>query len=403
MKILVLDEWLSSVCNSGKSIRTFELLAPLASRHSITYLVNQRGEAQKEHLQKMRDAGFDVICVPRPLIYDSIPAILFGTIPALFDPLPISVRRHTSGEFAETIKRLLANDKFDLVHIEWSHYAVYAQYISNIPTFACTHNVEYLLWKRYFGTACNPLKKLLGLHEWIKIYRFEKKFYPKLDYIATVSKEDAQIVQNKFGVNHVCVIPNGVAISYYDAVENTPVSGKIVYCGSMDAFCNQDAVVYFLREIYPLILARNPAVTFQVIGRNPPEWLLKFSSDKVSFTGSIDDIRIPLKEATLEVVPIRIAGGSRLKILEAFAAKVPVLSTTIGAEGLEIKPNENIEIADTPEKFATKCIELLEDQVLRDKLIVNGRKVVEEQYDWSRISPLVELAWNQTIDLFANL
>ncbi|MDR2762501.1 MAG: glycosyltransferase family 4 protein [Planctomycetaceae bacterium] len=399
MKILVLDEWIPSICNSGKSIRTFELLSPLAKRHSITYLVNQLGEVNREHLQKMRDAGFDVICVPRPLIYDSIPAIAFGVIPAFFDSLPISVRRHTSDEFTKVLKRLLASFKFDIVHIEWSHYAVYSSYIKDMPTFACTHNVEYLSWKRFFSATQNPFKKLLGLHEWIKMYKFEKNYYPKLDYISTVSNEDANLMRDKLGMNRVCVIPNGVAIDRYDEIENTPIQGKIVYCGSMDTHVNQDAVAYFLREIFPLVIEINPSIRFQVIGRNPPSWLLKFSSDKVSFTGSIADVRHPLKEAMLEVVPLRIAGGSRLKILEAFAAKTPVLSTTIGAEGIECKPNENIAIADSTVEFAAKCIELLEDQSLRNKLIENGRKLVDEKYDWSRISPMVESAWNKTIEL----
>jgi glycosyltransferase involved in cell wall biosynthesis len=399
MKILVLDEWLPSICNSGKSIRTFELLSPLAKCHSITYLVNQLGEVNREHLQKMRDAGFDVICVPRPLIYDSIPAIAFGVIPAFFDSLPISVRRHTSAEFIEVLRRQLASFKYDVVHIEWSHYAVYSRYIKDMPTFACTHNVEFLSWKRFFNAMQNPFKKLLGLHEWIKMYKFEKTFYPKLDYMSTVSDEDAQLVKNEFGMNRVCVIPNGVAISYYDEVENTPIPGKIVYCGSMDTHVNQDAVSYFLREIFPLVVELNPSIQFQVIGRNPPSWLLKYSSDKVSFTGSIADVRQPLKEATLEIVPLRIAGGSRLKILEAFAAKTPVLSTTIGAEGLDVSPHENIEIADSTVNFAAKCIELLNDQSLRNKLIENARQLVDEKYDWSRISPMLESAWIQTIEL----
>jgi hypothetical protein len=150
VKILVLDEWLPSICNSGKSIRTFELLSPLACRHSITYLVNQLGKVQEEHLCKMRDAGFNVICVPRPLIYGTIPSILIGAIPALFDSLPISIRRHTSDEFAKTIKYLIDEDKFDVVHIEWSNYAVYAKRIRGVPIFTCTHNVEYLSWKRFF-------------------------------------------------------------------------------------------------------------------------------------------------------------------------------------------------------------------------------------------------------------
>lgn len=400
MKILVLDEWLPSVCNSGKSIRTMELLLPLVSCHSITYLVNQLGEVDQDQLQKMQAAGFEVICVPRPKIYSSIPSIILGCFPALFDRLPISVRRHTSTDYANAVKRLLENHKFDLVHIEWSHYAVYCQYIKTVPVFVCTHNVEYLSWKRFYHAIQNPFKKLLGLHEWIKMYQFEKKFYPKIDYLSAVSYEDLQLIEKEFGMNRVCIIPNGVNISYYDEIENTPINDKIVYCGSMDTHVNQDAVLYFLREIFPLILELNSAAVFQVIGRNPPDWLLRFSSDKVSFTGSVEDVRVPLKTAALEVVPLRIAGGSRLKILEAFAAKVPVLSTTIGAEGLNVQPNVNIEIADSNVEFAKKCVHLLENQKIRNMLVENGRKIVDEQYDWSKISPMVESAWNKAIDFF---
>ncbi|MDR2172382.1 MAG: glycosyltransferase family 4 protein [Planctomycetaceae bacterium] len=397
MRVLVLDEWLPSVCNSGKSIRTFELLSPLARSHSITYLVNQAGIAPPEQLSRMRDFGFEVICAPRPLVYGSLLSIFFGVIPALFDVLPISVRRHVSQDFAGAVKRLISERQFDVVHIEWSHYAFYSQFICGVPVFACTHNIEYLSWRRFFDVMRNPFKKALGFHEWQKMYLFEKRIYSKLDYISTVSSEDASILRNEFGVNDVCVIPNGVSISYYDEVANEPDLCKIIYCGSMDSHVNQDAVLYFLREIFPLALERNPLIKFEVIGRNPPDWLLRFSSSNVSFTGSVADVRKYLKSAGLAIAPIRIAGGSRLKILEAFAAGVPVLSTTIGAEGLEVEPNTNIAIANTPAEFATKIVEILTNKMLREKLIKNARRLVDEKYDWSQISPLVESAWQKTI------
>jgi glycosyltransferase involved in cell wall biosynthesis len=167
----------------------------------------------------------------------------------------------------------------------------------------------------------------------------------------------------------------------------------------MDVFVNQDAVAWFIRDIFPLILKKKPETTFTVIGRNPPDWLVKLQTDSIRFTGQIADVRLPLKEGVLEVVPLRIAGGSRLKILDAFAAKVPLLSTTIGAEGLDIENGKNIILADTPETFAERCVELFDDTVKRNRLIESGRQLVDEQYDWSRISPLVEEAWQRTIEL----
>ena len=396
MNILVLDEWLPSVRNSGKSIRTFELLAPLAKRHRITYLAHLDG--QPDHARKMEAAGFEVICVPRRKAYGSIPAILFGAVPALFDRLPISVRRHFSPDYAAAARKLVAERTFDLVHIEWSHYAVYLPFVRPLPTFVCTHNVEFLSWRRFVQATRNPAKKILGIHEAAKLYRFEKESYRRVDRLSVVSEDDAVLVRREFDIDDVCVIPNGVDITAYDAVPNAPKPNHLVYCGSMDAFINQDAVAYFIEKIFPLILKRKPEAVLTVIGRHPPPWLLALQSERIRFTGAVADVRQPLKEGTLEVVPLRIGGGSRLKILEAFAAKVPVLSTTIGAEGLAVEHNKNIVLADVPEDFADRCVELLDDPLRRNRLVEEGRRTVDEQYDWSRISPLVENAWTQTIE-----
>ena len=393
MNILVLDEWLPSVCNSGKSIRTFELLAPLAKRHRITYLAHVDGSAQPENVRKMEEAGFETICVPRRKVYGSIPAMLLGAVPALFDRLPIAVRRHFSQDYVAAVQKLVAERKFDLVHIEWSHYTVYAPFVRPLPTFVCTHNVEFLSWRRVHEAARNPIWKILGLHESGKMYRFEKNAYRNVDCLSVVSEADAELVRSEFGVDDVLVIPNGVNIAPYDEIPNEPRPNHLVYCGSMDASVNQDAVEYFLRRIFPLVLEKRPNTTFCVIGRHPPKKLLALQNDRIQFTGTIADVRLPLKQATLEVVPLRIGGGSRLKILEAFAANVPVLSTTLGAEGLAMKHNHNIVLADTPEDFAVRCVELLDDPQRRQHLITEGRRTVDEQYDWGRLSPLVEAAW----------
>ncbi len=384
--------------DSGKSIRTFELLAPLAKKHRITYLAHVDGSTQSENIRKMEAAGFKTICVPRRKVYGSIPAILFGAVPALFDRLPISVRRHFSPDYAAAVRKLVTERNFDLVHVEWTHYGVYIPFVEPLPSFVCTHNVEFLSWRRFVKATANPIKKLLGIHETAKLFRFEKESYRRADYVSVVSEDDAKLVRTEFGIDDVCVIPNGVDIAAYDEIPNTPKPNHLVYCGSMDVFVNQDAVSYFIKDIFPLILKRQPDTTFTVIGRNPPPWLSALQNDRIRFTGAIPDVRLPLKEGAVEVVPLRIAGGSRLKILEAFAAKIPVLSTTIGAEGLDVQDGRNIVLADTPQDFADRCLQLLADESRRSFLAVEGRRVVDEQYDWSRISPFVEAAWNRAVE-----
>jgi len=402
MNVLILDEWLPSMRDCGKSIRSFALLAPLAQKHRITYLAHVDGTAQPDNVRKMEEAGFEVVCVPRRKLYGSLPAILLGAVPALFDRLPISVRRHFSPDYAAAVRKLVTERKFDLVHVEWTHYGVYLPFIERLPSFVCTHNVEFLSWKRFVKATRNPVKKMLGLHEAAKLYRFEKESYRRADGLSVVSDEDAKIVRTEFGVDDVCVIPNGVDIAAYDEMPNMPKPNHLVYCGSMDVFVNQDAVTYFIKGIFPLILKRKPETTLTVIGRNPPPWLLAMRNERIRFTGVLADVRQPLKEGAVEIVPLRIAGGSRLKILEAFAAKVPVLSTTIGAEGLAVEHEKNVILADTPEDFAGRCIRLLDDEALRKSLAAEGRRLVDEQYDWSRLSPPVEAAWTRSIEKAQN-
>lgn len=397
MNVLVLDEWLPSVRNSGKSIRTFELLAPLVKKHRIVYLAHLDGSDQAEQIAKMQAAGFEVVCVPRPKIYATPLTMLLGILPALVDPDPISVRRHFSNDYVATMQKLVRENSFDLIHIEWTHYAVYGKFVKELPQFICTHNVEYLSWTRYVKTTWNPVKILLGLHEAAKMFRFEKRCYRDVDYLSVVSEDDARLVREKFGIDDVCVIPNGVGIAQYDEVPNTPKPNHLVYCGSLDAGVNRDAVYWFIKDIFPLILKRKPETTFTVVGRNPPESLLKYQDDKIRFTGTVDDVRKPLKEAAVEIVPLRIAGGTRLKILEAFAARLPVVSTSIGAEGIEVENERNIILADTPQSFADGCVDLLDNPELQKRLVEEGRKLVDEKYDWSRISPLVEAAWQRIV------
>lgn len=399
LDVLVLDEWIPSSCDSGKSIRSFELLTPLAGKHRITYLVNQDDSGQEENIRKMESAGFEVRCIPRPKVYGSIAAVVSGAVFALIDRFPISVRRHFSRDFVTAVQEIIREKSFDLVHTEWSHYALYGRYANDLPQFVCTHNVEYLSWERFAKNSRNPFRKLLGFHEAWKMRRYEKEFYRRVDYLSVVSEDDARLLREKFGLERYCIIPNGVSIASYDSVPNTPKRNRLVYCGSMDAFVNQEAVAWFLREIFPLILREKPDATFTVIGRRPPKSLLRFQNERIRFTGRIDDVRVPLKEAMIDVVPLRTGGGSRLKILEAFAARIPVVSTTVGAEGLEVENRKHLVLADSPKDFAYACVHLLDDHDQAAGLVDHGRALVDEKYDWSRISPLVEEAWQTTIDL----
>jgi polysaccharide biosynthesis protein PslH len=226
---------------------------------------------------------------------------------------------------------------------------------------------------------------------------FEKKALAMFDHVAAVSEQDADTMRSWFGARSVSTIPNGVDVKFYENVGRTERLDRILYCASMDSYVNQDAVMYFIKQVLPIIWQKRPGLQFMILGSKPPAFITALASDRIIVTGSVPDVRPLLDQASACVVPLRIAGGSRLKILEALAAGLPVISTSIGAEGLDVEPGKHLLIADQEAAFAEATIRLLEDRSLQQSLRESGRRLVHERYDWRMIVPKVEQAWEQAI------
>ncbi len=400
MKILVLDEWIPLPLESGKKIRTYSLLAPLARQHQITYLCYADAQTEREKISQMADAGFATVVVPPVNRFRTPIGLAMGVATNLFLRTPLVVRKHLSRRYELALHKVLDQQSFDLVHCEWTHYASFLQKVTEIPRFLCSHNVECMSWRLFSQVQSNPIRKAAIYLEWIKMKAFEGRVVPQFDLTAVVSEDDAQIVRSWFKTDSVAVIPNGVDTRFYKETTAPMEEDLLVYCASMDAWVNQDAVTYFATRILPRIHEKRPQTRFLIMGRNPPESIRRLANDHVIVTGSVEDVRPLLAAATASVVPLRIAGGSRLKILEAFAAGIPVVSTSIGAEGLHVEPNKHLLIADDESAFAAACLDLLEDPTLRRRLATAGSTVAAEKYEWSTIVPLVENAWEQTINNF---
>ena len=199
------------------------------------------------------------------------------------------------------------------------------------------------------------------------------------------------------------IIPNGVDTTYFStryAVRTTHDDNSLVFTGSLDWFPNEDGLIYFFTEIYPLIKRKAPQVNIAVVGKNPSRRLLNFSKkdNSINFTGRVDDVRTFITNAKVFIVPLRIGGGTRLKILEAMASGVPVVSTSIGAEGLDAKNNEQLLIADSPREFAEKVISIMEDKELEMRLGGEGRKFVEEKYNWKIVGDKLNGTYRKVVN-----
>jgi polysaccharide biosynthesis protein PslH len=258
-------------------------------------------------------------------------------------------------------------------------------------------------WQRFARVQTNLCRKAAIHLEWHKMRAFERHVVAQFDHVAAVSDKDAQVFRS-LGASSVEIIPNGVDTKYYECEDSNGHRGDAVlaYCGSMDAFVNQDAVMNFAKNILSRIREKVPNARFMIVGRRPPASIRNLANDHITVSGTVDDVRPLLGKATVSVVPLRIAGGSRLKILESFAAGIPVVSTSIGAEGLGVKPGVQLLIADDESSFAADCIRLLEEPRLRQQLVRTARSYVRDEYDWRAIAPLVEAAWECTRRNFVN-
>jgi glycosyltransferase involved in cell wall biosynthesis len=391
MKVLVIDEEFPFPLNTGKRIRTFNLINRLAGRHELIYLCRENGlhAEMKSPILTQR--------VSSPIPRKSGPWFYIRLALNLTSRLPYVVSSHYSDDFEhETLKLAQA---VDVVHCEWTPYAWSMRKLFPCPSVLATHNVESQIWQRYCGNENNPVKKFYIYQQWKKLLCFEKWACRQFSQITAVSEEDRKTLEQQYGAKNVTVVPNGVDIEYFKPDTSEIRAFNMVFTGSMDWRPNQDAVVYFLDSIYPLIQKTLPEVSFTVVGRNPPEWLVakgrRFKN--VEFTGTVDDVRPYIARSSLFVVPLRIGGGSRLKILEALAMARPVLSTNVGAEGLEIQDEETIILADDPATFVGKAIEMLRQSKKFDYLGRNGRELAMSKYSWDAIAPVLESVWKKAL------
>jgi len=391
LKVLVLDEEIPYPLDSGKRIRTFNLLERLARRHSITLLCyGKAGDPGRAALEK---AGLRVELV-EPLASERGARLYLRLFANLFSPYPFSVVKHYTPRFQKAFDDLRARESWDLIQCEWTPYARFVPENLDIPLMISAHNVESQIWARRAGHSGNPVEKLFFRSQEWKMRWFERRALLRAAGSTAVTDDDAQTLRD-WQVPNVTVVPNGVDLDFYSQRGEPEVENEILALASLDWFPNVDSLRYFHAEIFPLIRKQQPAAMLRIVGRRPAESLRQEFSNipGIDFVGEVDNVRPYLDRAAVVVVPLRIGGGSRLKILEALAASKAVVSTAIGAEGLDLVPGEDIAVADSSAEFARRVCELLASSDARRRLSESGRRRVREKYGWDGIAQRQESAW----------
>ena len=254
------------------------------------------------------------------------------------------------------------------------------------PTLLFEHNVEYMIWKRLHAVETRAWRRALLAAEWRRMRRYEARACRQARLTVAVSEADRALLAANAPGADIRAIPTGVDASYFHPNGTAEKPARLVFTGSMDWYPNEDAIIHFMEAILPRLRRRIPGLTIAVVGRNPSERLKALGAAKgVQITGTVDDVRPYVAEAAVYVVPLRIGGGTRLKIFEALAMGKAVVSTSVGAEGLPMTPGQHFLQADSPEDFAKAVLALLEDVPRRRAIGEAGRRLVEARYSWAQV------------------
>jgi glycosyltransferase involved in cell wall biosynthesis len=368
--------------DDGATFKTYYTLRYLCRTFEITLVSFYRSKEELAFQKELGDFCGEVIGVPlkRSRWRDAGNVFL-----SFFSGKPFLIQRDFSRKMSETIAAVLRRGRFHLIYVDHLHMSQYVRAEEPTKKTLDEHNVEAEIARRYSQIERGWLRKGLAYADYQKLKTYEPRECRKYDQVFVVSPRDQGLLEAS-GVRNVRCIPIGVDTQRLLPLPLNPGSKRIVFIGTMYWPPNIDAVTWFCKEILPLIKRSCPDCQFLIIGKNPPASVRKLCRDRnVIVQGYVEDPADFLRDCAAFIVPLRIGGGIRVKILNALAWGLPIVSTTVGAEGIAVTSGEHILIEDHPERFAAAVTRLLDDLPMREGLSKNGRQLAINVYDWEKV------------------
>jgi sugar transferase (PEP-CTERM/EpsH1 system associated) len=363
----------------------YQFLRHLSQHHEVTLLTFASPEdfEKVEALQRICHA---VYTVPPPYTDQSVKR-------AMQRRSVFSQRSFTAGSISvsqmQTKLDGLLQEKFDLIQVESGHLNGY-NFGTSTPVILDEHNIEYELLHRMYLTERTGFRKLYNWLEYKKFQREERTFWKRSDACVFTSDRETSIFREQIPGKKAATIANGVDIEFFTPTQEEYDPNSLVFTGLISYRPNTDAVIYFAQEVLPLILERRPKTIFSIVGMGPPSEVGRLQSPNVLVTGEVPDVRPFIRKAAVLVVPLRMGSGTRLKVLEGLAMAKPVVSTTIGCEGIEVRAEEHLRIADTAADFADAVVALQTEREEALSMGRRGRTLVEDRYSWVSITNELE-------------
>ncbi|TVQ11817.1 MAG: glycosyltransferase [Bacteroidetes bacterium] len=390
MKILQLTNKIPYPPKDGGAIATLNMSRGLADLgHEITIL----GMNTSKHYFDLNDIPLEIkeVISFREVAVDTDLSFFAALKNLLLSDKPYNAERFFNSEFNNKLKQLLQEKEFDIIQLEGLYLAFYIKTIRRYSKAVISlraHNIEHEIWERNAVQEKSPLKKIYLRILARRIRKFKLKILNQYDLLIPITKRDATQFE-MFGNKKPClVVPAG-----YDTSRLQPQSHKInfpsvFFIGTLDWFPNQEGLVWFIDKVWPKVLELHPGLVFHVAGRNAPEWIIsRFKkSSNINFLGEIDDAHKYITENAVMIAPLFSGSGMRVKIIEGMALGKTIVTTTIGAEGIDVSPGENILIEDHEHEFAARIDELLRNRKLFETIGQKAIDFVKENYDNHRIT-----------------
>lgn len=385
MKLLWVKTDFLHPATKGGQIRTLGMLRCLHRRYEVHYL-GCRIPGETEGLERSSEYCSKAYPVDFEPVEKTSWKFGLQLAAGLASPLPLAISRYRCAGMTRALRELLATTKFDRVVCDFLFPAVNFPSMEGVVLFQ--HNVETMIWQRRVEHATNPLQRAYLQRQADRMFEFERHMCRAAAKVIGVSPVDAALMEEMFGLTNVGHVATGVDLDYFARPNDVAPERDLIFIGSMDWAPNIDGIQYFVTEVLPLIRQRRPGTKLSIVGRDPsPELRALAQKDPlIEVTGTVADVRPYLWSSQVSIVPLRIGGGTRLKIYEAMAAGVATVSSRIGAEGLAAKHPNEIRLADTAPEFAAHCLELLDQPKVRSAMSAAAWNLVHDNYSWESVT-----------------
>ncbi len=386
LKVLFFSQPFPLPMDSGGKIRTGQLLRHLRRRFDITLVSTTDVSRDAPYTADLHDLCHRFYGVPRRTPRRGSAAFYLDVLRLALSRYPVTVAGDTSPVLKATLRRLLRHERYDLLVCDFLQPSLNVLGLRGCPRLLFQHNVESIIVQRHYETATHPVLRMFWRQQWKKMLRYERTACREFDGIVTVSEVDRLTLERDFGARRVWAIPTGVDTDYFRPSGEPVEENTLIFTGAMDWLPNEDAILYFATEILERLRALVPGVRLTVVGRNPSRRLLDRLAHRpeIRIVGRVDDVRPYVAQHAVYVIPLRVGGGTRIKVFEAMAMGKAVVSTRIGVEGLPVRDGEHVVLADRPGDFAAATARLLKDETEREALGRRARAYVERNASWDR-------------------